>query len=330
MTTPTVYLLHGDDPFAIQQFLQDLLAKMGDPGTAELNTTRLDGSTASETDLQNTALALPFLSDRRLVILTNPLAKLTAKAAQERFIRLLESLPPTTALVLVVTDHHSYRGWETLHPAHWLLQWAQKHPEQVLIRALPLPPLDEMPGWIQRLVKARGGEIEPRAAAALTENLGNDTLLTSQEIDKLLTYVDGERSITVGDVELLTAPGSQADIFKMVDALASGDGKTALRMLHTLLEDGDEFSLFGMVVRQFRLLLQAREVMDAGGGASAIASELKLTPFVAGKLHPQAQRFTQLELEAIYHRLLEMDEAAKTSATPLALSLELLIADLSR
>lgn len=330
MSAPTVYLLHGDDPLAIQQFLQELLAKMGDPGMAELNTTRLDGQTASEAELQNAALALPFLSDRRLVILTNPLAKLTAKTAQERFTKLLESLPPTTALVLVVPDHHSYRGWETLPPAHWLMRWMQTHEERVLIKSHPLPPLDEMPGWILRQAKTRGGDIEGRAAAALTENVGNDTLLASQEIDKLLTYVNGERSITAEDVELLTAPGSQADVFKMVDALAVGDGKTALRMLRTLLEDGDEFSLFGMVVRQFRLLLQAREVMDSGGSAGAIASELKVAPFVAGKLHPQAQRFTLPELEDIYHRLLEIDEAAKTSATPLTLSLELLIADLSR
>jgi DNA polymerase-3 subunit delta len=131
-------------------------------------------------------------------------------------------------------------------------------------------------------------------------------------------------------VEKLATPGSQADIFKLVDSLAEGDGRTALRMLKKLLEEQDPLSLFGMVVRQFRLLLQAREVLDEGGNQEAIARELHQPPFVARKLYNQAPHFTLSELESIHRRLLEVDEAAKTSAMPLELSLEILIADLSR
>ncbi len=40
---PVVYVLHGDDPFAIRRVLDTMLAKMGDPGMAELNFSRLDG-----------------------------------------------------------------------------------------------------------------------------------------------------------------------------------------------------------------------------------------------------------------------------------------------
>ena len=52
-------------------------------------------------------------------------------------------------------------------------------------------------------------------------------------------------------------------------------------------------------------------------------------PFVAGKAFQQAGRFTMRTLESIYRRLLKMDEAAKTSAMPLDLSLEMFVVELA-
>ena len=71
----------------------------------------------------------------------------------------------------------------------------------------------------------------------------------------------------------------------MVDALGTGNGKKALASLHQLLESDEPFQLFGMVVRQFRLLLQAREIMDARGNAQTVSKEL-------GIAHLSPRKFT--------------------------------------
>jgi DNA polymerase-3 subunit delta len=327
---PTIYLLYGDDQHGIQQFLAAIVGKMGDPATAEMNTSHLDGRTDGDSQMRNAAMAMPFLAERRLVIVIHPLARLTEASAQARFIKLLEALPLSTAFVLVIEDHQRYGNWEKLKPDHWLMKWVVDNKERVLVKEFPLPQLAAMPAWITRQVDERGGHITDAAARMLSEQVGSDTLFACQEIDKLLTYLNGEGAVTEEVVEKLATPGSQADIFKLVDSLAEGDGRTALRMLKKLLEEQDPLSLFGMVVRQFRLLLQAREVLDEGGNQEAIARELHQPPFVARKLYNQAPHFTLPELENIHRRLLEVDEAAKTSAMPLELSLEILIADLSR
>ncbi len=96
-----------------------------------------------------------------------------------------------------------------------------------------------------------------------------------------------------------------------------------------LLENEDAFSVWGMVVRQFRLLLQAREVLDARGGVNEVTSALGVHPFVAGKVVDQAKRFSFSSLEKIYHKLLEIDEAAKTSQVPLDLAMETLVVELT-
>jgi DNA polymerase III delta subunit len=50
---------------------------------------------------------------------------------------------------------------------------------------------------------------------------------------------------------------------------------------------------------------------------------------VAGKVTGQAKRFSMLALEKIYHKLLEIDEAAKRSQVALDLALETLVVELT-
>jgi DNA polymerase-3 subunit delta len=84
-----------------------------------------------------------------------------------------------------------------------------------------------------------------------------------------------------------------------------------------------------MIVRQFRLLLQARELMDQGKSQGEINTTLKISSYVAGRLMPPAKRYTLPALESIYRRLLSLDEAMKTSKLPGDLALEALVVELT-
>jgi DNA polymerase-3 subunit delta len=325
---PVVYILNGEDEFAISGFLTTLQSKMGDAATAEMNTSRLDGRSLSIDALTNAVSAMPFLAARRLVIVTNPLTKLNSSTLREKFLSLLERIPPTTALVLVeyrlLTEERDRRFGKT----HWLEGWAQRAGDRALMRTFSPPRGESMIRWILERAKTLGGQFTPEAAEWLASQVGDEPRLLDQEILKILTYVDFKRPVEPDDVEHLTPFSRQGDIFAMVDALANRRVRDAQTMLHRLLEEQEVLSIFGMVVRQFRLLLLAREVLDKGGREADIVREIKISPFVAGKLVPQAHRFTQKTLEKIYRRLLEMDEAAKTSQTEADLSLDMLLVSL--
>jgi DNA polymerase-3 subunit delta len=183
---------------------------------------------------------------------------------------------------------------------------------------------------IQEQAKAAGGQISSQAAALLASLVGDDPRLADQEVRKLLAYVNYSRTVEPDDVEALTADVWQGDIFVLVDALGNQDGRKAQAMLHRLLETQDAPSIFGMVVRQFRLLLLAREVLDQGGRVDDVGRELKVHHFVAEKVTSQARHFTLPVLEAVYHRLLEMDEAIKTSQMEGDLALDTLVADFTQ
>lgn len=328
---PIIYILNGEDEFAISSFLTAIRARMGDSATAEMNTSRLDGQNYSMDVLTNAVSAMPFLTPRRLVILTNPLVKLNNPTLREKFIALLERIPPTTALVLVeyklLTEDRDRRNQKI----HWLETWAHQAGERALFRTFSLPHGDMMVRWIQDRAKYHGGEFKEEAAERLAALVGDEPRWLEQEIRKILEYVNYERPVIPEDVEYLTPYSRQGDIFAMVDNLATGKVREAQEMLHRLLEEGDAILIFGMVVRQFRLLLLTRDVLDRGGRESDVIREFKkfkISTFVAKKMVPQAHLFTMETLEAIYHRLLVFDEGNKTSQIEVDLALDLLMISL--
>jgi DNA polymerase III subunit delta len=330
-TAPTVYILNGDDEFAIAQFLDELEAGLGDPATTSMNTSRLDGGLFNLDTLLSIAGAMPFLAKRRLVILTNPLGRLTSESARGTFRNNLEKVPATTALILVENRLLTSDDDRRKEKIHWLERWGLEQGERALVKTFRLPRGAEMVRRIQDAAKRYGGQFTAEAADQLSLLVDGDPRLADQEVQKLLAYVNYQRPVDFADVDALTVDVGQGDVFVMVDALANRNGKNALGMLHRLLEYQDYYSLFGMIVRQFRLLILARDVLDRNGQNGDVLRELgrlKLR-FPVNQLVPQARRFSPADLEQIYHRLLDIDQAVKTSQMTGELALETLVAALT-
>lgn len=320
---PTIHFLYGNDEFAISRRLKDFESDFTDPTSADMNTARLDARSMSENDFNNAVNAMPFLAKRRLVLLANPSSKYNNPSLRKKFFEYIEKMQDTTRLVL----------YESVEPKeadkHWLVKWAEKNDPLIQVKAFMLPRLRDMTGWIVNETKKQGGQAEPRAAEMLKEMVGVDTRQAGMEISKLLAYVNWARPITSQDVETVCIVTSQQSVFDFVDALANGNGKSAQHLLHRLLESEDEFSLWGMVVRQFRLLIQAREILDGRGNKDDMARAVKIHPFVAEKAMQQAAHFSIESLESIYHKLLRIDEGVKTSQVTLDLALDTLVVELA-
>lgn len=318
-----ILLLHGEDEFAMARFVIQFEAGLGDPAMLEMNTARLDGASASLEQVFSVAGALPFLAARRLVILTHPLARAKEKTGQKKLTDLLEKIPPTTALLLI----HSELLAAGRGKPHWLLEWAEAHPDRIQVRAFPLPKGPELGKRIQILAKEQGGQISGEAADLLAALVDGDLRLAAQEIPKLLAYVNYKRPIEADDVQSLTADVGEGDIFALVDALSAKDNRRSLELLERLLEYQEYYGIFGMVVRQFRLLILAREALERNNTLPEAMSALQTgSKFVAEKMLGQARHFSLPELELAYRRLLAMDEAVKTSQTPDRLALETFVA----
>ena len=320
---PNIFFLHGNDEFAITRRLKDFESDFSDPTTAGMNTARLEARSMTENDFNNAVNAMPFLASKRLVILSNPSAKFNNPSTRKKFEEFICNAPDTARLVI----HELMEPKEV--EKHWLIKWAAKNSSLVKLQAFMLPKQRDMAGWIVNEAKNQNGKIDPQAAGKLAEMVGVDTRQAGMEIAKLLAYVNWARPVQGSDVEAVCIVTSQQSVFDFVDALSQGNGKVAQKLLHRLLENEDPFSLWGMVVRQFRLLIQAREILDGRGNKDDVTRALGVHPFVAEKTTGQAGRFSIESLEGIYRKLLGIDEMVKTSQITLELAMDTLVVELA-
>ena len=326
-SAPTFYIFHGDDDLRMDEEVARMKSRMGDGPNADMNTSEFEGTAIDPAEAVNAASSYPFLSDKRLIIVRGMLSWITRKGAGntgkkhvEFLLEALPNLPDWARLVFVER--------QKLSDNNKLLQLADKH-ERGLARGYFAP--KDATQWIMKRAKDEyDASIEPRAAAALASVVGPDLRRADNELIKLVSYVDGDHSITEDDVALLTPYVAEASMFDMVDALAEGRGQAASRLVHRLLDQQeDPFSLYGMIVRQFRLLLLAKEHIASGGYPGGISEAIGVHRFVAEKLARQSRNFSLEQLEQIYRTLQDYDAKMKSGRIEPLLALDLLIAGLS-
>lgn len=314
------YLFHGDDEHSQRQTLADLIAKLGDPAMIDLNTTRFEGN-ATVKEIRNACDAMPFLAPVRLVIVTNLFAKKQPKNFTDDLLAYLPQLPETTRLVFLEATELSHN--------HVLVKLAESQ-ENGFVKKFTRPQGSELEKWIDHQVREQGSRITSYAAQALAVNVGNDLRTLSHEIDKLVIYKGGEGAIDEKDVALLCPYAAEANIFDLVDAVGKRNAAAAATLLQQKLNEGaDPFQLFPMFIRQFRLLIQVKELANQGFRAPEIAKELKIHSFVAGKLYQQANGFSMGLLERVYSHLLDIDVGIKTGKADLTIALQLLVVNLA-
>ncbi|MBC7226410.1 MAG: DNA polymerase III subunit delta [Thermoflexales bacterium] len=322
MDSPRFYILHGSDEFTRSEAVADLRRRMGELG--ELNTVHLDGRTVTLEELRRACETVPFLADRRLVLVTGLLARLgrgKERGLLEGVLRLLQALPETTRLVFIEDG--------PLPDDHPVLKYAAGR-EEGYVRQFEPPSPEALPGWIQARARLHGGEMEREAAVHLAQVIGpGDLRLLDGEIVKLVTYAGPGRAVTLQDVAQLVPYVQQAVVFDLVDALGLRQGRQAAILLHRLLDAGENpMGIMAMIVRQFRLIIMVKDLAGRGENPASIAQTLGIHPFVARKLHTQSANFTPAQLERIYRYLLDLDVAIKTGDMTPEAALDLLVVGL--
>lgn len=322
----SVYFFLGDDLDALQAVERAMIGEVGNPDMATLNIARLNGRTDNLDELVKNIGLFPFGVEKRLVIYTDSLERIRDKKDIERWQKIVENVPPSTILMLefpTILVKKKEWMWKAYADHTWLAKWAERKDDWFFFKEFRIPSRRELPVRIIQMAKDEGGQIENHAADELAHLTGDDILLIRQEVKKLCMYVNGERSITAADVRLLCSTIPEEDVFAMVDAFALGDAPKALHHLKLMFANQDYVRVFSMIVRQFRLLLLAKEALQEGPEGS-VAARIGEREFVAQKAIQQSKRFTFEELENIYRALYDMDGDVKRGNITPEVGLELI------
>lgn len=324
---------------------------VGDAEMADLNMATLRGEQTSAAAILGEASMMPFLAERRLLLVYGYLdhldkrlaASKTADSAAHseaaRFLTELVDVPATCDLVLIDSAVDKRRGlWKG-----FTLPATEKAPARkveglealsksgkLTLEELNTPDPRNLPGWIQSYARTRNIAIDGRAVQTLADFVGPNLRQLDNELEKLATYV-GQRHITVEDVKLLVSDASEALIWDLTDALSQRNGRRAMQSLYELRKgDANAFYLLTMIARQYRIMLKVKAAMRRGSGSEFdLAKMTEEKPYSVKKAMTQANNYSLQELIAIMDRLLEADYAMKTGTNP-EIEIDVLMAELTR
>ena len=342
------YVFHGDEEYLRSQEVARLRSQVAEDGMGDLNITTIDGRRITLSDIINACNTLPFLTQRRLVIIDNLLQRFESrrkgrsasadmgdgedesgaslseadKAFAKELCSYLPTMPETTRL-LFVDDR-------PLKRSNPVLKAANKQ-EEGFAKEFRSPSAESLPKWLAAQARTKGTSIERNAAALLASFVGQDLRRLDNELEKLAALAGYERAITTDDVRELVGEAQEARIFTLVDALGMRSGQHAMRELQTLFAtNASELYVLAMVARQIRLILSVKD-MDESDGLSPVAIRKALHishGFIVDKLLRQARQFESEELRTILGRVLEIDQSIKTGRIDGTLALEMLVLEI--
>ncbi len=325
-----LYILWGEDDFSLTKALEDIKSSTSDPEMLAANTTVLDGARISPEELAMVVATVPFLAERRLVVVRGLLSrfepvkgagagktKKAPKAAYKEFAGALDSVPEST--IAVLTD-------SKLSSSNSLMKALSA---KATVRAFPRLRKNDLGRWIDKGVKGRGGTISPRAVSILVDLVGPDLWVMDGELEKLSLFAEG-RCIEAEDVEAMVSRVRDINVFAMVDAVVEGKVRSAGHSLHQLLSQGaSPMYIMAMLSRQVRLMMLAKMLWEEGVPDGEMGRRLGIGhEFALRKTLQQARGYPLERLKALYRRLLETDLAIKTGRYDAELALRMLLADM--
>jgi len=336
------HLIYGDS-FLVTQALKELEEQVGPRDVLEANSHRMAGAQRNHAQLRALCSAVPFLAERRLVVVEGLLSLFNSPEGRRRqpttggqadgggsgqgslaawhdLPRYIEKeMPPTTLLVFL--EGSVSKGNPLLKELQPLVQ----------VRDLPAPSGEALGRWIRNRASEKGGQITPGAIRLISQMVGSNLWTIDNELEKLVLYAGG-RPIEDGHVRQMVSQAKEASIFVAVDALLEGRTSAALGLIHRLRNEGADFTyIIAMIARQLRLATLAKDLMDRGHKQADVGKRLGLnSDFALKRTGDQARKHSWSSLRWLYGRLTDTDLAVKQGRLDQDLALELLVGETSR
>ena len=310
-----IIFLYGQDTFRLKQKLAEIIDEYQKVHKSGLNLKIFDEGINFD-DLKNEIFSFSMFKEKKLIILKNIFDD---KIFKEKFISLIKKIKDFHNIILILCQEGEVSLTDPLFKE---LKKTAKSQEFKKLEGLALK------NWIKKETEKLGALISPEAVEKLIAFLGNDSWQISNEMKKLITFKK-KKTVQSKDIELLTKPEVENNIFKTIDAIAEKNKKRAAYLIHQHLEKGDSpLYLMAMINSQFRNLLVVTEMIEKNVPYYLIRQKTQMKPFLFEKTWRQSRKFTLRELKNIYWKIFKLDLEIKTGKIDPITALDLLLSQI--
>lgn len=304
------YLLFGEEAYLKHQYKEKLLNALNPDGDT-MNFSRYEGKGVDVKQLIDLCETMPFFAERRIVLLED-----TGffKNKCEELADYMKSLPDYLVLVFSESEvDKRSRMYKAVKSGGRVTEFA-KQDEKMLMR------------WAAGILGKEGRKITQRDMELFLTKTGTDMGNIRMELEKLITYTEGQDIVSAEDIEAVCVTQTTNKIFDMVRAVTEKNQKRALELYYDLLTLKEPpMRILFLLAKQFRQLLLTKKMAGEGASQNEIASRLGVPSFVVRNISACARSYTVEELERAVEDFVDAEEAVKTGRLGDVLSVELLI-----
>lgn len=289
-----IITLAGPNAYLRHRRLNELVNKFVN-AHGELALERIDADEAGLSTVLDAVSAVPFLANRKMVVVRD-LSK--NKPAAEAIEQIISSNADSTDLIIyeTITDKRT-AYYKTLKSKTQLEEFTQ---------------MDnlELAKWLVSEAKKLGGELSFADANFLVERVGANHQLLASELQKLSVY---EPKISRANIELLTDPTPQSRIFELLAAAFAGRKARALELYEDQRSQKVEPQrILAMIGWQLRLIALAKH---AGERKTAqIAKDSGTSPYPIDQAKGLAGKISEARLREMTAGALDIDIRGKTTS----------------
>jgi DNA polymerase-3 subunit delta len=296
------------EPFLAEHAVELITKRYVEEGTKDLAYAAFYADETPSGAVVQEAQTLPFLTERRVVLVRNA-DRYASEAAGKALLSYLENPAETTVLMLVAGK------------ADKRTKFFKACAKAGEIVECPQLSVSEAVGWASRDMEARGKSADRAAVREIIQRAGTHLSDINNAVRTVCDFVGQEQKVTEADVVASCSDVAEEEVWGLTDAIAESQPGEALARLRKLLDLGKHADeLMGTINW---LLTSAYQV------AVAEDAPPKVSPFVAKKVAPLARKLGVEKLRAAFQLCTDTHYMLRSTGVDSALAMELLVVKLA-
>jgi DNA polymerase III subunit delta len=222
-----VYLLHGEEPYFIDQVSNYTEHQLLPEAEKGFNQTVLYGKDTEIMTVLNAVKRYPMMAEYQVVLVKEAQEMKWGREDDDKksinpLLSYLENPLPSTILVFC----YKYGKFDKRKKTYKAIE-----KNGLIFESTPLYD-SKIPSWIEQFVAGKGYKIDAQASAMLAEYLGNDLSKIVNEIEKLMLNVPPGQTITMQHVQDNIGISKEYNVFELQSALSRKDPFKVNQIIH--------------------------------------------------------------------------------------------------
>ena len=321
-----VYLFYGREFYLLENVINICKSSLNE-SMMDFNLDILDGKEITLDQIISNAETLPFMDERKILIikdfeLLKGKKKNLSDSDEIALVEYLDNISRTTVIVfLVYGDVDKRKSLFKKISKVGVVNHCDKLSDMDLFK------------WVKNKFKKNEVYINDSEIMYFIEQEGyrdknSEKTLSdlSNEIIKISAFVGKENKVTKDVIDKLSQKKVENDIFKLIDEIGSKNSSHAMKIATDMILEGESIlGIFAMVSKQFKLVIQSRQLQNQGYSSKVIAEKLSVHPFVVTKALKQGKLFNDDVVVDMLNFILESDFKIKKGLIKENLALEILV-----